>query len=88
MKLERLIEFVSIFLLCGALFGCEKPTTSRYYGTGTYRCFYQNTRTGQFYVAKEDYEKESERRARHACHEHAVNGKDEENCVFQDCIFK
>lgn len=84
--------------LCGGFFllmnvaGCSdyvnysEPTSQ--FGTGTYKCFYQNTQTGRLYQANEEDKKKSRTVARQACFNGLHSLKDKGQCQAMECIFR
>ena len=80
---------LGLLMLVLGLSCCEtyRPVTS-HFGHGFYRCYYQNTRTGQFYKGVDDTEKHATRSARAACTKAAVDENDMARCLFAECLFK
>ncbi len=90
MKIQRnTTRGLGLLMLMFGLSSCEtyRPVTSQF-GHGFYRCYYQNTRTGQFYKGIDDKEKYAIRAARHACAKAAVDENDMARCLFAECLFK
>lgn len=80
---------LGLLMLVLGLSCCEtyRPVTS-HFGHGFYRCYYQNTRTGQFYKGVDDNEKHAMRTAKGACTKAATSDKDKARCLFAECLFK
>ena len=83
------LRWIALLSGVSVLNACEsyKPVTSQL-GHGFYRCYYQNTRTGQFYKGMDDNEKDATRAAQHACGKAAVDENDMAKCLFAECVFK
>ena len=84
------LQAIGICVVLGVgLTGCAeiKPTTS-YYGHGVYHCYFHSRRTGQYFEARADTEKEASRLARHECRLYERDHLDSVHCHFTDCVFK
>lgn len=89
MKSQGIVSAVVLVAMSMSLTCCEeyKPVTS-HFGHGFYQCYYQNTRTGQFYKGMDDTEKYATRAARRACSKAAIDHNDKARCQFAECLFK
>ncbi|EKD92126.1 MAG: hypothetical protein ACD_29C00167G0001 [uncultured bacterium] len=89
MKTRNVLKIASGILACGFLMGChEHREPLSHLTSGTYRCYYQDERTGRFFQAKGENEHDTMRAAKRICLNEPPKDYDHQFCHFMECIFK